>query len=73
MSVVVARIEPRLHRFRRVGCSLFEGDDRLLGRPQALVGDREESSVQMFFVLAEDLHDVAVRLRIHQLEYVSSR
>ena len=73
MPVVVAGIEPRLHGFRRAGCRFFEGDDRLLGGPQALVGDREESPVEMPFVLAEDLNDVAVRLRIGQLEYVRSR
>src|ERR1700693_2190952 len=73
MPGAIAEIEPRLHCLRRIGWPLIEGDDWFPSGAQALVRNREEGPVKMFFVLTKHLHDAPVGWRIHQLEYVSSR
>src|SRR5258708_10379054 len=70
LTEVIARIEPGPKSLRLSRWCLPELELRLAGRFQAVVGDRENGCLQVLFVLIEDLNDVPVRRRIHQLHDV---
>ena len=72
IAVVVVWIEPGFYRFGRSGGSLFEGDERLLGRFHPVVGNRQKRAIEMVLILIEDLHDMPVGGGVQQLENVGS-
>src|SRR5205085_242495 len=67
LTRLAARIEPRTNCFRLTLGPLFERHDSLVGCTQTIIRNRQNRGVNMSFVLIEDLDDVAVRQRIHDL------
>src|SRR6202043_333858 len=72
LAPVSAGIEPGPKRFRLTGRSFSECDYGLVGGFEAIVRDSQNRGVDGRFVFAEDLDDVAVGLRIQDLEHISA-
>jgi hypothetical protein len=72
LAPISARVEPCAQRFRLARRSFSKCDHGLVGGFEAIVRDSQNRGIDSLFVLAEDLDDVAIGLRIQNLEHISA-
>jgi hypothetical protein len=70
LTEVIARIEPRSQRFGLTSGCFPPLELSFAGGTKAVIRDRQNGGLKLIFTFVEDLNDVPVRRRVHQLHDV---